>query len=205
LCLGCHKADKPIFVKQHQGYPVAKARCTSCHDPHGSDKRGMLYARVHPPVAKAMCSQCHDSPGSANPLRTRSQGLSLCRGCHAQKVAQFLDKARVHRPLLEGAACLSCHGPHASREAGLLRGEPVAVCGACHADTIRRQEISPTKHAPVRDGKCTACHDPHSSDLRSSSSRRTWWSCAAPATTGSAHSPHGRSSGPGTGTCRCSA
>jgi predicted CXXCH cytochrome family protein len=25
--------------------------------------------------------------------------------------------------------------------------------------------MSPTKHDPVRDGKCTACHDPHSSDV----------------------------------------
>jgi predicted CXXCH cytochrome family protein len=75
---------------------------------------------------------------------------------------EFLDKARVHRPLLEGAACLNCHGPHASKEKGLIKGNMVAVCGACHADTVRRQVVSPTKHAPVRDGQCDACHDPHS-------------------------------------------
>jgi predicted CXXCH cytochrome family protein len=39
-----------------------------------------------------------------------------------------------------------------------------ALCGTCHADTIGRQARSPTKHAPVRDGNCTSCHDPHSSD-----------------------------------------
>jgi predicted CXXCH cytochrome family protein len=39
-----------------------------------------------------------------------------------------------------------------------------ALCGTCHADTIQRQERSPTPHAPVRDGACTSCHDPHSSD-----------------------------------------
>jgi predicted CXXCH cytochrome family protein len=44
-----------------------------------------------------------------------------------------------------------------------MRGGMVQVCGACHADTIKRQELSPTKHEPVRDGKCTACHEPHSS------------------------------------------
>ena len=40
----------------------------------------------------------------------------------------------------------------------------VQTCGACHADTIKRQELSPTKHAPVRDGKCTKCHEPHGGD-----------------------------------------
>ena len=32
----------PSSRRQHLDYPVAKAHCTSCHDPHGSDKRGML-------------------------------------------------------------------------------------------------------------------------------------------------------------------
>jgi predicted CXXCH cytochrome family protein len=165
LCVECHKTDKPIFAKQHQGYPVARARCTSCHDPHGSSHRGMLYDTVHPPVAKAMCSQCHENASSPTPLRTRQVGVNLCRGCHAQKVTEMLDKGRVHRPLLEGAACLSCHGPHASKAKGLLRGEMAAVCGACHSDSVRRQTLSPGKHAPVRDGNCTACHDPHGSEI----------------------------------------
>ena len=86
LCLGCHKADRPIFAKQHMGYPVAKARCTSCHDPHGSNQRGMLMNTVHPPVAKQMCAQCHEPATSPTALKTKAQGGQLCRGCHAQRI-----------------------------------------------------------------------------------------------------------------------
>src|SRR6266496_5087913 len=34
LCVGCHKTDNPLFASKHQGYPVAKARCTACHARH---------------------------------------------------------------------------------------------------------------------------------------------------------------------------
>ncbi len=46
----------------------------------------------------------------------------------------------------------------------MKRGGAVATCGACHADTIKRQANSPTKHDPVLNGQCGACHDPHSSN-----------------------------------------
>jgi predicted CXXCH cytochrome family protein len=41
----------------------------------------------------------------------------------------------------------------------------VSVCGACHADTVKRQDNSPAKHPPIKQGECTKCHDPHSSDI----------------------------------------
>jgi DmsE family decaheme c-type cytochrome len=163
LCVGCHKTEGAIFVKQHMGYSVGKSRCTSCHDPHGSNARGMLYDRVHQPVAKGMCTMCHEPPGSPNKFKPRQVGASLCRGCHAQKMTQFQEKARIHQPVAEGT-CLACHTPHASPKPGLIKANMVVVCGECHSDTIRRQEISPTKHAPVKDGDCAACHDPHSSN-----------------------------------------
>jgi predicted CXXCH cytochrome family protein len=144
-------------------YPVQKARCTSCHDPHGSDRRGILYNTVHPPVAKALCAQCHEPAGSPTALRTKSPPPQLCRGCHSEKFTAIADKGRMHRPVADGS-CLACHSPHAGKEKGLLKAGMVTVCGTCHADTIRRQNLSPTKHEPVADGKCTVCHDPHSSD-----------------------------------------
>lgn len=142
------------------GYPVKQARCTTCHDPHGSSSPGLLYAAVHPPVAKGMCSMCHEAPTSKTPLATRQQGVALCRTCHSQRIAQMLDRNRVHQPVLEGQ-CLACHGPHAGSRKGLLKANMVVACGACHADTVRRQVLSPTKHKPIAEGECTACHDPH--------------------------------------------
>jgi DmsE family decaheme c-type cytochrome len=164
VCVGCHKVDGQIFVKKHAGYPVGDARCTSCHDPHGSDKPGMLYDKVHAPVARGMCAQCHEAPGSGNRFKTKTDGVALCKLCHAQQVAQMLDKGRMHWPAVQGAACLTCHTPHASKQAKLVKGDLKTVCGKCHSDTIKRGELSPTKHDPVRDGQCGACHDPHASD-----------------------------------------
>jgi DmsE family decaheme c-type cytochrome len=161
LCLKCHNVDAPIIAKKHMGYPVKQARCTTCHDPHGSPAPGLLYSTVHPPVARGQCSMCHEPATSKTPLKTRQLGVTLCKTCHAARIAQFLDKNRVHQPISEGQ-CLACHGPHASKQKGIVKANMVITCGACHSDTIRRQDLSPTKHKPIAEGQCTACHDPHS-------------------------------------------
>lgn len=164
LCVGCHKTDKPLFKKAHMNYPVGNARCTSCHDPHGSDVAGILYNNVHKPVARKMCNQCHEDPTSATPLKTKREGMEICKACHSDMVTRMLGKNRVHWPLLSKKGCLSCHNPHASKEKWFLAGKMINVCGSCHKDTIQRQEKSVTKHKPIKEGNCTACHDPHSSD-----------------------------------------
>jgi len=56
------------------GYPVAKSNCSSCHDPHGSGTRGILWGKPHQPVANKMCSQCHLDPSSPDALKTRKAG-----------------------------------------------------------------------------------------------------------------------------------
>jgi predicted CXXCH cytochrome family protein len=162
LCLGCHKADKPIFAKWHMGYQVASARCTSCHDPHGSKQKSMLYDTVHSPVAKGMCSQCHEAPGSG--FKPKLVGAELCNRCHAQAVSAMLAKGDVHRPVVDRDACITCHDPHASKRKKLLADDPIALCGKCHEDTIRRHDRSPTKHEPIAQGDCVTCHDPHASE-----------------------------------------
>jgi predicted CXXCH cytochrome family protein len=164
LCLRCHKPDKS-FAARHMGYPVQKAACTSCHDPHGSDKPGMLYNTVHKPLANRQCRECHAPPGSPASFATKVAGPALCKTCHAQQMAQMLDKPQVHWAVVDEKACLNCHNPHASRLRGLVRGNMRQTCGACHADTVARQDRSPTKHKPVQDGECTACHSPHSSEV----------------------------------------
>jgi predicted CXXCH cytochrome family protein len=164
LCTGCHKADTPVFAKTHMGYPVGKARCTSCHDPHASSVAGMLSDNVHPPVARRSCAQCHEPPTSPTPFKTKSDGVDLCKTCHAPRIGQMVERNRLHRPVVEGKACLSCHSPHASRQPKLVKGNMVGVCGTCHADTIKRQDNASAKHPPMGRGQCTACHDPHAGD-----------------------------------------
>lgn len=164
LCLECHKANA-TFSKAHAGFAVAKTTCTRCHDPHGSSRKGMLNQSAHQPMATKMCTQCHLDPAPGKAIALRREGVALCKECHSVRVAQMMEKARVHWAIQDATACLRCHDPHSSRQPKLVSGRRMdALCGTCHADTIGRQARSPTKHAPVRDGKCTSCHDPHSSD-----------------------------------------
>ena len=163
LCLGCHQPDK-AFATAHMSYPVQKARCTTCHDPHGSNKKAMLYETLHKPVANKQCKDCHADPTSARPFETKAVGAALCSGCHAAEMARMLDKPQVHWAVTDEKACLNCHSAHGSRQRGLIKGNMKAVCATCHSDTIARQDRSVTKHKPVEDGDCTACHSPHSSE-----------------------------------------
>jgi predicted CXXCH cytochrome family protein len=164
LCLGCHKTDKPIFIKKHMNYPVGTARCTGCHDPHGSNMPGILYNNVHKPVVNKMCNQCHEEAGSGNPLKTKKNGYELCRGCHNDMVNQTMGKSRIHWPLMGKQGCLACHNPHAGKQKGLLKDTMINLCGSCHQDTIKRQEKALGKHEPIMNGRCTDCHNPHASD-----------------------------------------
>jgi len=164
LCTGCHKTDRPIFAKQHMNYPVASARCTSCHDPHGSDKAGILYNNVHKPVASKMCNQCHEANSSAAPLKTKKAGVELCKACHSNMLNEMAGRNRIHWPVIAKDGCLACHNPHASKQKGLLKAPMLILCGSCHDDTIRRQNKSMTKHEPNKAGVCTACHEPHASN-----------------------------------------
>ena len=164
LCSGCHPTNKPIFIKKHMDYPMANSLCTGCHNPHGSDMMGLLKNNVHSPVAKKMCNQCHEEATSKTPLKTRKEGISLCRGCHNDMLNKTMEKNRIHWPLLSKKACLGCHNPHASDEKALVRGPLRVICGECHIDTMKRQEKVPYKHEPVAEGRCSECHDPHSAN-----------------------------------------
>lgn len=165
LCIECHSVNKASFVRQHSGYPVGRGRCTSCHNPHGSDQAVIMYANAHRPVMNRMCKQCHEPPSSPAPFKVKATGYELCRGCHSKMVNETFGKKQVHWALVGKKGCLACHAPHASGEEALLTGPMLNVCGECHSDTIERQETYADKHEPVSNGQCMICHSPHSSDM----------------------------------------
>lgn len=164
LCLTCHETGKASFKKFHLNYPVNRSRCTSCHNPHGSNTAALLYDNVHKPVLNKMCNQCHADPDDADPLQIKKNGYELCQGCHYDMVNASLAKDRLHWPMVDDTGCMNCHTPHASAEPGLLEGKMIDVCGKCHEDTIERQEKALQKHPPIAEGRCTECHDAHSSN-----------------------------------------
>ncbi|MBI4699524.1 MAG: cytochrome c3 family protein [Nitrospirae bacterium] len=170
LCIECHRTDNASFQARHSGYPVAGSQCTSCHNSHGSNKAAIVFENVHAPVAEKKCNKCHNEPSSKSPFATSKAGIELCRDCHKDKIAELLDKNNVHWPMLDKAACLNCHNPHASKGKNLVAAATSNVCGKCHSDTVELQERSKNNPKntslckPVREGSCTACHDPHASD-----------------------------------------
>ncbi len=164
LCLSCHKTDSSGFKKRHMNYPVEQGRCTSCHDPHGSNSGAILADNVHAPIKNKMCNQCHNEPDSAQPFAVKKNSFELCQGCHYEMINETFSKNRLHWPLVDKTGCINCHTPHASSEPGLLRDSMVDVCGSCHSDTLARQDRSQTKHQPISEGQCTVCHSPHASN-----------------------------------------
>ena len=164
LCLDCHDAKKRAFRTKHGGHDVASAACSGCHDPHGSNRRGMLYDDVHEPVAKGDCKKCHTRPSSDGTFATTKAGVDLCRDCHDEQIDTMYSAAFVHTATRDGDACGSCHAPHASKRKALVLANLDQACATCHADTYARHDRSPTKHEPISKGQCEKCHNPHASN-----------------------------------------
>jgi len=80
-------------------------------------------------------------------------------GCHGS----LLKAAHVHAPVADG--CEGCHEalgtahPDSTRADFRLLEQDGALCGQCHEAFPGKM----TRHAPVSEGQCLTCHDPHAS------------------------------------------
>jgi predicted CXXCH cytochrome family protein len=170
LCATCHKSTDPSFARSHMNYPVVGTNCDSCHNTHGSNRKGILFDVAHAPLAEKKCTECHESTSAPDPLKTKKQGAALCRECHKEMVDNIFQKKRVHWAVFDKSGCLNCHNPHATAQKKLLKGSIVKVCGQCHSDTIEQQKlINNTQEKeelcePIKKGNCISCHSPHASD-----------------------------------------
>jgi DmsE family decaheme c-type cytochrome len=170
LCAQCHKTTSSAFAAQHLNYDVSDADCTSCHNPHGSDKQGLFYDVAHRPLEEKNCAACHPNPARSGSIAVESRGVALCLQCHEDMINASLEKDRVHWPMLDRDGCLNCHSPHATKHKKLVKGPTLDVCGACHADTVKLQALSKKNPKndklcePVRQGECVVCHLPHAGD-----------------------------------------
>ena len=160
LCLNCHKIDSQVIKAAHKNLTLEKARCQTCHNPHASDKTGLVVKFLHKPFGDGNCAGCHDMKNQ-NPSATLKMGSDLCFMCHHQW-KENLMKAVVHYPVGKGE-CLPCHLPHGSEEAFLLVKTEREMCLNCHLK-IKEQINSSKFNHPIKagGGKCTACHVPHS-------------------------------------------
>ncbi len=63
---------------KHQGFPVERAACQQCHDPHASARKGLFRESLHAPFAGGDCRSCHRGPGAASPFETVKPVNALC-------------------------------------------------------------------------------------------------------------------------------
>ena len=148
LCAVCHDpVREALQSRKHVHRAVIDGKCTDCHDPHASDFRGQL----------------------------KGDGVTSCLECHEPLRQKLAASPVKHGPITGGDGCAACHVGHASDLPKLQREAQPAACLSCHDRTLKDAsgraitnmaallKDNPQHHGPIREGNCTACHDPHAS------------------------------------------
>lgn len=159
VCLGCHAEKERSFEQARFRHdPVARGRCGSCHDPHGSRRPHLLT----------------DAYAERYVGEFRLEDYDLCWRCHPR--ALVLDaatrtatafrngEANLHRLHVQGAkgrTCRACHETHASDRTGLtltrwykgtlrlpLTFMPAPAGGSCVSGCHKKLEYN--REHPVR-------------------------------------------------------
>jgi predicted CXXCH cytochrome family protein len=127
---------------------------------------------IHAP-AQQNCGGCHDAHASDLKYQLRQATPDLCLGCHKEIAAALASTKVVHGAATQAGGCSGCHAPHSSALPKLQRQTQPQQCLACHNQQLKTKDgtelsdfaelLSQHKqhHGPIRDGACTACHQPH--------------------------------------------
>ena len=192
LCVDCHRdKDAAAMSGAAQVHPPFRdSDCSSCHRSHNSEtanmltepggplclgchrkmRKAMLIAPVsaHSAVREGRCGGCHDPHFSANTTLLRKPQNELCPSCHAALVQSPAGGpwGFGHKPVDE-RKCRLCHRSHSSTNVKLLKSPPPQPCRPCHGEFFAATEAAGvvSRHKPVREGACGACHDVHGGAL----------------------------------------
>lgn len=170
-CLVCHKphgSQHRYLLSQPEGQS-----CSTCHRDISHPKPP--HPGLHEPVSKGKCLTCHVSHGSSTKYLLRPNPVDNCLQCH-KTVKEKLAKTRAHHgAMTSGQQCLNCHTGHAVLNKYMLTRPDAALCLGCHNQSVvthgKKQLINIAQHLalhknhhkPVKEGKCTACHQAHGS------------------------------------------
>ncbi len=166
-CTSCHDPHESDYP--HRLRAMGPQSCFACHKEKEVEFAG--GTTVHKPITED-CGKCHDPHDSPHPFRLRKAPPDLCFGCHEDKAKHIASVAVRHGAIQTERSCLNCHNPHVSGYPKLLLDVPMNLCLKCHdqeLDTpfgrIRNMKgylaANTQRHGPIREGDCSACHNPH--------------------------------------------
>lgn len=166
LCHEPHSAWQPKLLVE-----APEKLCVSCHNemiPKGEKAR-----HVHAPVKESNCTGCHDAHASDFKAQLRNEAPDLCLSCHKDMGQKVASATVVHGAISEKGGCSTCHAPHFSALPKLQKDSQPNACLSCHDKEIKAADgqkltnmamllkTNPQHHGPIREGDCTACHEPH--------------------------------------------
>ena len=131
--------------------------CSKCHDMDNDNKKlaklnkanfaknQKSYDLVFDDVKKSNCFTCHKSVVSRKSTHAPSANF-LCTKCHSGETSAFNKELK--------------------NKSQYMVPDPVdSVCFSCHETKENEKWYEKKyKHGPVMTGRCTKCHNPHSSD-----------------------------------------
>jgi predicted CXXCH cytochrome family protein len=170
-CILCHEPHSGWQPKLLVDSP--QALCVSCHSEVLPKKDQDRY--VHAPVLEN-CGDCHDAHASDYKFQLKQTSPDLCITCHESVGAEIAAAPVAHGAMTAEGGCSSCHSPHFSQLPKLQKMTQPESCLSCHdrpMESAQGQPLSnisallkdnPVHHGPIRDGECTACHQPHSGE-----------------------------------------
>lgn len=185
-CLGCHggarcstchdEAERPRFDHaMRTGWSLeahhANLECCQCH----GDVREFT-------TPTRSCHACHAQQRRLHAQGPPSSTTSVaapsdfdCLACHTELRDRFAHAASIHGPASDQHRCTSCHDLRSESSPRPAQVRQQELCLRCHDRPVDGPngrtvgniaailESCPNQHGPVRDGRCTACHDPHTS------------------------------------------
>ncbi|MCP3905257.1 MAG: hypothetical protein GY715_16650 [Planctomycetes bacterium] len=167
-CTDCHAGLGVSQINHRTLSPGTD--CGDCHEEVAAAMTGSAYR--HPPLEDG-CTTCHDLDDSDQRFFLRDSMSALCFACHDDVQDCFEHATLVHGPAQGDHGCTTCHAPHGSSQPGLLRQSRDALCLGCHdrpvdagggqplKNVAAQLRAGPNRHGALRDGDCTACHQPH--------------------------------------------
>ncbi len=172
-CIVCHQAHsskEPKLLSMD-----ANTLCLSCHQ-EVANKATAPGMHKHEALTQG-CVHCHDPHASDHKFQLKATAPDLCLSCHRQQFDTMIGDAKVvHGVINQEGGCTGCHEPHGSSLAKLQRTSQPDLCLSCHDKEIKNAEgatltnmaallkDNPDHHGPIREGECTACHNPHAGE-----------------------------------------